>query len=201
MAIKAIFFDLGGVLVTEILRIIEGAFSEETGSSREEVRKVRDRYWLDSELGRMSGREFMANIVGDLGLKKDPDALVEKSCSLITVKEDVLEILKKIGATGRYKLGVISNNTFEWSDHSKNTLGLGKYFDFWLVSCDIGVKKPDPEIFDVAAKMVELEREECLLIDDKQRNIGAAASAGMKCILFKDSEQLLEDLNSLGIDI
>jgi putative hydrolase of the HAD superfamily len=198
--VKAIFFDLGGVLVTDVFTVLDPFFSRKAHTLAEKVKDIRKTYWLDYELGRMTGHEFMQKVLADLGFGLEPERAMQIACAMIKLDKDVFKVMKKLKESGKYRIGVISNNSKEWSVYSKENLGIGAYCDSWIVSCDLGIKKPDKEIYLKAAESLGLMPEECLFIDNKQRNIDGAAVVGMKGIHFKDAKQLVEELKKLGIE-
>jgi putative hydrolase of the HAD superfamily len=199
--IKAIFFDLGGVLVTNLFHELEEALAKELGVSLDEMKAVRRKHWSRYKVGEMEGHDFWKNILDDLGSDMDADALYDRVFTGINVKEDTVAVLERLKQTNRYKLGVVSNNSNEWSDYSEKKLGLGKYFDVWISSSYVHMKKPDKEIFLLAAERIGIEPADCVFIDDDHDNSEAAAAAGMKAIRFRDAAQLEQDLRKLGIDI
>ncbi|MBU2560794.1 MAG: HAD family phosphatase [Nanoarchaeota archaeon] len=199
--VKAIFFDMGGVLVTDLFPLMESYLSGITGIPFPKIKEVRKRYWLDYELGRMGGVEFFQRQISDLGVGLNAEELLVRSRSFIKVKEEVLDVVKRIRALGMYGVGVISNNSSEWAEYTRDDLGLGGYFDAWVISCDVHVKKPDKDIYLIAAERLGLRPIDCVFIDNKERNVQGAEAAGMKGILFKDVELLREMLRKSGVDV
>lgn len=198
--IKAIFFDLGGVLTTDLFPLLDSYLSGITGLPYPKVREIRKQYWLDYELGRMDGLKFFSLQIKDMGADLYAEEVMAKSLELLTVKQETLSIVKRLKDTGKYDLGVLSNNSDEWAEYTDKDLGLGQYFDVWIISSHHHVKKPDKEIFLLAAEKLGLRTEDCLFIDNTQRNVDGAIAAGMRAIRFTDTEQLEKDLKRLGID-
>ncbi len=197
--VRAILFDLGGVLVTEPFPVMESLLSGLSGRPYPQVREARKLFWTDYELGRMGGREFMERWIGELDMDVSAEELFSKTFGFIKVKEDVLDVVKRIRSSGDYLLGVISNNTDEWAEHCGDALGLGDLFDAWIISSHHHIKKPDREIYGLAAERLGLTTGDCLFIDNRERNVQGAEAAGMKGLHFRDAEQLEADLNRLGI--
>ncbi len=92
--------------------------------------------------------------------------------------KDVLRALKKKD----YKIALVSNS---WLGHGKYWLKkekLDKYFDAILLSCDIGVAKPDKRMFELAAKKLKVPLSDCVFVGDKHgSDIQGAHDAGIKC--------------------
>jgi len=199
--IKAIFFDLGGVLVNDLFPLMESYLSGISGKPYPLVREVRKQYWLDYELGRMDGVKFFQLQIDDLGVDLNAEEVLAKSIEVLKTRPEVVEIVRMIRATGKYTLGVLSNNTDEWFEHTKNELGLGDLFDVWVCSSHHHVKKPDAEIYRIAAEQAGLPTQNCLFIDNRQHNIDGAKAAGMKGIVYTCPEKLRSELKRLGVEL
>ena len=72
-------------------------------------------------------------------------------------------------------------------------------FDVQVISVLVGMRKPDPEIFRLTAKRLDLPLSACLLVDDKARNTTAALALGMPAILFQTVGQLAVELAARGL--
>ena len=72
-------------------------------------------------------------------------------------------------------------------------------FEAVIISAEVGLRKPDPRIFELTARRLGLPLSACLLIDDKARNTAAAQAAGMQVITFVSLEQLRRELASRGL--
>ena len=83
----------------------------------------------------------------------------------------------------------------------KQEFDLFKSFDPIIFSCDVGFRKPDPQIYEMALERLKCEPEECIFIDDKKRNTDAGEKLGIKGIVFEDASKLIEDLSKLGVKI
>jgi len=77
--------------------------------------------------------------------------------------------------------------------------GLYEPFDPCLLSCEIGLEKPDPKIYDVLLKKMNLPAKEIVFIDDRLENIEAAQKLGFDAILFTSQEQLQKELSKRGL--
>ena len=77
--------------------------------------------------------------------------------------------------------------------------GLDKHFDVFIVSAEVGVMKPDPEIFNLFAERLGVTLPELVFIDDSKRSLSAAVECGFEPVLFESYEQLVQSLNKRGI--
>lgn len=74
-------------------------------------------------------------------------------------------------------------------------------FDYVFVSCDLGMRKPNPKIYKLALKKAHLKPHEAVFIDNQLWNTKPAKKLGIKTILFKNNSQTIKDLNKLGVKI
>ena len=104
-------------------------------------------------------------------------------------------IINKIqGLRKRYRLLIISDISYPVIDIFKSKLyEIIPYFDKMYFSCELKVRKPHKEIFEHVIKDAKLKPEECIFIDDKEKNIKSAENLGIHGILFKKNS----DINSL----
>jgi HAD superfamily hydrolase (TIGR01509 family) len=86
-----------------------------------------------------------------------------------------------------------------WYRLIENKLKLSRYAKWSFVSCELGVRKPDPAIFHIACDTLELPAERLLFVDDRERNTSAAAELGMDTILFESAPQLRRELRERSL--
>ena len=102
--------------------------------------------------------------------------------------------LKKKG----YKIAILSDQ----SHFSKRALILRKYtkkFNAVVVSCDVGIRKPNPKIYKLVLKKLKLKPRQTVFIDNQEWNTKPAQKLGMKTILFKNNKQLFKQLEKFGV--
>ena len=100
---------------------------------------------------------------------------------------------------GKVKLGVFSNtDPLHWQ-HICDTNPIMEIFTRPTLSFEIGMQKPAPDSYRIAAANVDTPAENCLYIDDLQENVTAAQQAGMQGIQFEHSSQLRRDLQLAGL--
>lgn len=197
---KAIFFDIGGVVVDADLQAYAEVGAKLFQTDPENIRKAAAHLVPDFECGKMSSRNFWKLIETSLqllGIGKPADApehgeiwseLLGKS---IKINIEVLKLAEQLRE--RYIVGVLSNAI---KDHVLLLQDLKVYqgFDPVIVSCQAGMRKPDRAIYKLAAKKAGVWMRQCYFIDDLEENIEAAKAAGMKTHLFKDAASLKTDL-------
>ncbi len=96
---------------------------------------------------------------------------------------------------GRWKLGLVSNTNSLHFDYALSKFPILRVFDRWILSHEVGFKKPDAEIFQEALEWAAVEPGKILFIDDMKRNVEAAVSLGIQGIHFTSARQLKEELS------
>ncbi len=131
--------------------------------------------YLDASLGHMTSSQFWKRCgVGG----SDADYIAGHSLS-----PGLKDLLKDVTACG-IRIACLSNDVSEWAALQREHFGLAEFIDPWLISGDIGVRKPDADAFRALLRTIEAEPGECLFVDDRQRNIDSARAAGIRPVLF-----------------
>jgi putative hydrolase of the HAD superfamily len=198
--IKGIIFDLGGVVVkwdnAIAYRYIEEKYGIAVDTSR---RLLEGRIW-DVQTGNLDEKRWMADffmsVIGSLpdGYERLWDETFDRGYE---VDEGVVRIIRNLRERG-YMLALLSNiePSHAAVDRRKKTTAL---FDKAIYSCEVGLRKPDIGIFKLAGDNLGLKTVECVFIDDIQDYVKASEDAGMKGVLYKDANRLIEDLRKNGV--
>lgn len=119
--------------------------------------------------------------------------------SLTVIDEDLFSLIKNLSE--KYRLFAIANEAPKWTDIRKEIYDFEKYFEKLYISIEVGMRKPDENIFQLFLDESGLKPEECLFIDDKQINIDTAERLGMHGHLYTDVETLVNLFKELQIKI
>jgi len=198
--IKAIIFDAGGVII-------------EQGSQLEEFAKIfkpknKQAFWEKINhfvgplcKGEISEKEYWRRIADseNVDSKTVPQNLWVKNYEETTrMNKTVVDLIKSLRKN--YKTILISN-TIKPHVVINRKRKLFENFDDVLNSNEVHLSKDTPEIFKLALKRNQLDAEECIFIDDIQKFVEIANSIGINGILFKNVNQVKEELVSLGVNI
>ncbi len=115
--------------------------------------------------------------------------------------DSTIKLLEKLNARKEDKIASINNESFELNNYRIKKFDLWKYFDSFFSSCYFGVRKPEPEIFKKALRVLHKGPNECLFIDDREENFQSALTVSMKAILLEDASELENKLIELKIHI
>lgn len=111
------------------------------------------------------------------------------------VNAKVRDLVVELAGAG-LRVGVLSNNVVEWEPYWRPMIGLDDVVTDLVDSCKVGFRKPDPEIFVLAAERNGVDPRDCLLVDDLAENCRAAERAGWTAIRFTDTDQAISDVRA-----
>ena len=187
MVIKAIIFDCFGVLVVAGHVLLHQDYPQFSAEFTELQRQ--------SDLGFITRQQFNESVAKLTGLSA---ADVERLYwSVNRFNQPTMDWVHELKVSGKYKIGMLSNISRDWMDVSLPVFDQQKLFDDILLSGDVKVVKPDPEIFRLMADKLAVHPNECVMIDDLSVNIDGAKLAGMQGIVYKTLDQARAELNNL----
>jgi putative hydrolase of the HAD superfamily len=125
----------------------------------------------------------------------DPAPLIETVAHAVELDPAVFAIAQELRR--RYKLALLTNNTHEWLRISLTRYPLVDLFPVIVSSADVGMRKPDPRIYQQTCERLGVTPAECLFIDDRSRNTKAAEALGMRAIVFRSAKQLQAALDTV----
>lgn len=150
--------------------------------------------WGRFERGELSEADFLATFFAD-GRTFDQSGFrraIRESYAWLAGMQELLESLARRG----YAMHALSNYPV-WYEWVEERLQLSRYLSWSFVSCRLGLRKPDPAIFERAAQELGVPVSSCLLIDDRRANCEAARRLGMQALEFRGAEALAEELRRL----
>ena len=102
----------------------------------------------------------------------------------IPVMPNLVDLLEKLQSKN-YKMAVASSSTPEIIDLILTKTDLKKYFRVIVSAQEAGKSKPEPDVFLMAAKKLDIDSENCLVVEDSPNGIKAAKAAGMNCVAYE----------------
>ncbi len=213
--IKAIIFDVGGVLKIGRFSIMKFKVGDEESYHLDMSKYLQmsldswfdaiDKVYVDSFEGKIKEKEVSKIIAKNLGvdlqdLIKTSDKVFKKFFKKNKKLYKIAFDLKKRG----YVVGILSD---QWV-FSKRVLTPRedvKGFSPVIISCDVGVRKPDVRIYKLLMKKLRkkhkgIKASEVLFIDNRDYNLKPARRLGMKVILFKNNKQVVREMGEFGLE-
>jgi epoxide hydrolase-like predicted phosphatase len=192
-----LLIDYGGVLTTNIFESF-AAFCRAEGLDPD---TVRDRFREDRaardllgelEEGRASETEFEQGFATMLGVA-EPDGLIARLFGGMELDEAMLDAVAAARRAG-IRTGLVSNS---WGDHGYDRTRFDELFDVLVISGELGIRKPQPEIYALAAERLGCPPQRCVFVDDLPGNLKPAAAMGMATVLHRDAGATLPRLEAL----
>lgn len=199
---RALLLDFGGVLTTPVWNSF-AAFCRERDLDEE---AVRDLFLGDAgaladlrelETGRMEEAEFERRFAKRLGIADGTD-LIESMFRGMKPDERMVEATRRARAAG-VPTALVSNS---WSTSHYDRGMLGPLFDQLVISGEIGMHKPQPEIYLLAAEKLAVEPGRCVFVDDLRENCEGAEAVGMTAVRHRSADDTLPELSELlGVEL
>ena len=199
-AIRAIFWDVGGVLLTNGWDHTQRMDALEHFRLDEEEFHSRHEMVVSSfERGKISLEEYLERTVFYRDRAFTPEQFREYMFSLSKPIPDVLRYARALAGSGKYFMGTLNNESRELNLHRIERFGLREIFQLFVSSCFVGLRKPESGIYRLAIEITQIQPQQCCFIDDRALNLECAAKLGMQTVQVQTPEQLQRDLAKLGV--
>ena len=198
--IRAVIFDIGRVLIrVDISRAMAG-LAQAIPLSPEELWKAlqNDPRWMDWQEGRISPRDWYLHVTQRLGGRLSFEEFAAAWNRALDPEpmqsEEFLSALAK-----KYRLAVLSNTDPIHMTHEESRYPFFRHFPVRVYSYRVGASKPNPLIYREALRGCKVSAPEAVFIDDVPGYVDAAKQLGMHGIIYTSREQLVADLERLGV--
>ncbi len=186
--IKAVIFDCFGVLMVEARQSFAEKHSDKFDEIKEIIRQA------DSGLiDRADQLKAYADITGE-----NPELIESYLLNEHRLNEPLVEMIKALKSS--YKIGMISNIGTDWYSRLVPK-DVRELFDQTILSGDVGMVKPYPEIFEFALEKMELLPSETIFIDDILDNCEGAKAIGIEAVFYKSVATATQTLSKYGVNI
>jgi len=200
-SIRAIFWDVGGVLLTNAWDRHERAKALENFHLDPDEFHSRHELVVSSfERGKITLDEYLDRTVFYTPRSFTREQFRELMFSLSQPFPESLQFAQSLADSGKYFMGTINNESRELNLYRIEKFGLRKIFRVFVSSCFVGLRKPERDIYRLALEITQFRGEECCFIDDRALNLECAARMGMRTIQMQSVEQLRSDLAKLGVE-
>jgi putative hydrolase of the HAD superfamily len=198
--IRAIFWDVGGVLLTNAWDHTErGEALAHFHLDEDEFRARHETVVSPFERGEISLDEYLDRTVFYRDRPFSREEFREYMFGLSKPMPEVLAFARDLSNSGKYFMGTINNESRELNLDRIEKFGLREIFRVFVSSCFVGMRKPESGIYKLALEITQIPAEACCFIDDRALNLECPAKLGMKTIQMKTLAQLREDLQEIGV--
>jgi len=213
LALEALVVDYGGVLTSSLADSMGGWMHAEGIDGDAFAKAMRDMLGLEGaveartnpvhalERGEMEIPHFEVelakHLVSTTGEPVRAEGLLGRMFSGFERAEDMIGVVRRVRDAG-FKTGLLSNS---WGmDYPREDWA--ELFDVTVISGEVGMRKPDPDIYQLCAEQLGLPPASCVFVDDLAPNVRGAAAVGMVGVLHRTYDETVTELEALlGLDL
>lgn len=194
--LTTIFFDIGGVLLTDGWgHVSRRAAAEKFGLDWDEYSDRHEKVAHAIETNGLTLERYLDRTIFYRPRSFSREAFRDFIFAQSEAKPDALKIVEELTQSGRYFMATLNNEILELNTFRLEKFGLARYFKAFFSSCFLGLRKPDEAIYRMVLRITQRAPEECLFIDDREVNLECPRELGINTILFKDGDQLRTELD------
>jgi putative hydrolase of the HAD superfamily len=197
---RVVVFDYGEVISVSQSEADRAALVAISGLPSDQFWELYDRYREDLDQGVTLPGEYWSLIAREAGVEWGPAhrqrLWAADIRSWISVEPGTVELLAALHAGGT-RVALLSNAGFDFSDPFRHS-PMAEFFEAMFVSAEMGLIKPDPEIYRVTARELGIPLDRMVFIDNKKINVDAAVALGVTGHVFTTVAELRTFLESLS---
>jgi putative hydrolase of the HAD superfamily len=204
--IRAVISDFGGVLTTPLSASFEAfaarseitlealGFALATIAARDGVHPLHE-----LECGRVTEASFLEAMAATLSDHLDREIAMESFAEHyfagLEPNAPMIEFMASLRGEG-YRMALLTNNVREWEARWRAMAPIEDIFELVVDSAFVGMRKPDPEIYELTVERLGVPATECVFVDDFEHNCDAARELGMTAVVYRDAEQTIAELRA-----
>ncbi len=204
--IDAVLSDFGGVLTSPLVDAFR-AFQDSSGISVESLgsamaalaQRTGAHPLFELETGRLTEADFLSalgtELTERLGREVELHGFGEAYFDHLDPNDRVIEYMRSLRRRG-HRMAICTNNVREWEPLWRAMLPVDEIFEVVVDSAFVGVRKPDPEIYQLTLERLGVSAETALLVDDIEVNCEGARALGMRAVWFRSTEQAIEEIEA-----
>jgi putative hydrolase of the HAD superfamily len=201
-AIKTLFLDMGGVILTNgwgqaSRRLAAEKFSLDFNELNERHKLSFDAY----ETGKMSLYEYLQLTVFYTPRDFTPEVFMEFMYQQSQPLDDMLQFVQQLKQQYGLKVVALNNEGRELNDYRIRTFGLDKFIDAFVSSAFVQLRKPDKAIYELALDIAYVKPAESIYFDDRLMFIQVARSLGINGVQHISVEQTRQELVQYGLTV
>ncbi len=205
--VRAIVSDFGGVLTSPLVHSF-AAFQDSAGVPLEALGRAmgaaaeRDgaHPLFELEKGRLTWADFLAKLEeglrAELGRPVAMAGFPEAYFAHLETNEELISYLRALRDERGLRLALLTNNVREWEPRWRAMLPVEDLFELVVDSAFVGMRKPEPEIYELTLQRLGLPAGAALLLDDIEVNCEAARTLGMGAVWFRSTEQAIAEVEA-----
>ncbi len=179
---KLVIFDCFGVIFGEIGPRIVRKYAKEG----DDIAAIKDKIFIPADLGQITYDELINSIAGEFGVSRQ--TVLDDWNSFIKLNEELVRMIEKIRETS--VVALLSNASKGFVESLFEKYNLTRLFDEMVVSANIGMAKPDKEIYKYCVSRFDCEFDEIYMIDDNAVNLDGLETIGITPVLFENNDSV-----------
>ena len=201
MSYELVVFDLGGVLVEVDADRLVHQVAQLVGRSFDGVQRAvyNPALLLPFEMGQISPQAYYQGLKESLRLPWTYEQFMRAWTSIFAENREVTRLASTLHK--HYKLTVLTNTNVLHNNYIKATFPALSVIEEWVASCEVGLRKPDPQVYRMVLDRSGVEAHRAVYIDDRPELVEAGRAVGLAGIRFESSRQLERDLRALGLTL
>lgn len=200
MTIRTCFFDMGNVLVHFSHDRMCRNVADISGLPETAVRQflmTEQRQWM-MERGELSEADFCHQLSEYSGRSLSVDSVCDALGDIFQLNDSIVPVLQQLKAAGQ-RLVLLSNTSMAHVRFIERHFRVLDYMDARVLSCEVGVMKPDGPIFRAALAQAQCPAENCFYTDDIEAYTSAAATLGIQTHTYRQTDLLVAELQRLQV--
>ena len=199
---RVLYSDIGGVLGTNGWDTrLRRSVCEHFGVDFEEIEPTHHLMFDSYERGYMSFEEYLSRVFFRAPRSFGLEEVREYTYNASVPWPENIEFFRRVKDDNDLKLGLISNEGRGIADHRATKFGLRELADFMVISHFVHLRKPDPEIWQLALNLAQATPHESIYIDDREIFVAVAAELGFAAFRHVSLETTRERLGELGLSV
>lgn len=195
--INTVIFDIGNVLMKfDYMPYIRSLLQDEDTVYRVNGAIWRSGFWNDLDRGEDTDIVYAKMLEAEPEYKEEIALAFENVGQCMFKMDYAIPWIQELKERG-YRVLYLSNYSRHTMEANPGVLDFLPYMDGGVFSCEVGVVKPDAEIYRILCEKHRLNPEECVFLDDFEANVETARAFGMKAIRFENYEAAKRELNEL----
>lgn len=198
MVIRAVVFDVGGVLATAGPMDFARRWEAELGLAGGRLGAAMTDVWAAGEIGRVTEDDVQRALRDRLGLTAEQAGAVLADMwrqYLGVANTELIEYARSLRPA--YRTGILSNSFVGAREREQREYGLGDLVDVHVYSHEVGLTKPDPALWALACERLGVAPGEMVFLDNAPHLVDSANEFGIRAVLYRTTAQARADIDAL----
>ncbi|MET0418751.1 MAG: HAD family phosphatase [Actinoplanes sp.] len=198
MVIRAVVFDVGGVLALCEPMDFDGRAEARFGLAGGAIGEMLSDVWADGAIGRATEADVERALRERLGLSAaQAEAVLADMWRqyLGVANTELIDYAR--GLRPAYRTAILSNSFVGAREREQSAYGFGDLVDDIIYSHEVGMSKPDPRLWELTCRRVGVAPSEMVFVDDAARAVEGAREFGIHGVLFEDTSQVVNAIDAL----